>query len=110
MDMNQRYDKALEIHKTARLHLVDHIGNMVFATTPRYHQDAGVWHVPLLCRTERGSLPVGEMEFDNSGRLLTAPTAEQVEEIATQMLQATPTVVRAPRGELEEAGFRVVAP
>lgn len=109
MDLNTLADRAKDVQKAARLYLVDHIGNMTFPATPRYDGARDRWMVTILCETEKGSLPVGCMEFDGMGKLLNAPTAEQVEQVAAGMYQLTPVLVRGGREELEKAGFEVAA-
>lgn len=109
MDLNTLADKSTHVQKAARLYLVDNIGNMTFPATPRYDGSRDRWIVTILCETDKGSLPVGCMEFDAMGALLNTPTAEQVEEVAAGMYQLTPVLVRGGREELEKAGFEVAA-
>lgn len=58
--------------------LLDNVGHMTHPGTPSFDPQDQRWHVPVYCRTERGSVVVGDVELDREGHIVFAPSQEQM--------------------------------
>jgi hypothetical protein len=61
-----------------RKYLYDNVGHLTTAGTPRFDAKTGTWKVPVLCKTERGILIVGEFVLDKKGKFLNVPTKQEM--------------------------------
>ncbi|MBI4710590.1 MAG: hypothetical protein HY759_05770 [Nitrospirae bacterium] len=64
---------ALKICEKVRKYLYENIGHMTTAGTPKYDLKENVWKVPVLCKTERGIIIVGEFHVDKNGNFTNIP-------------------------------------
>ena len=60
----------MEIYEKVRKYLYDNVGHMTTPGTPRFDSKTEKWKVPVLCKTERGILIVGEFSLDKKVVLL----------------------------------------
>jgi hypothetical protein len=90
-------------------YLVDHVGDMVSPGQPRW--DAGLcrWQVPILCRTPKGVLPVGEFLLDERGDSISVPDPAGMIRVLNGQLERLPYLVYGDRSELERKGVEVVS-
>lgn len=58
--------------------LLDNVGHMTHPGNGSFDPASQRWHVPIYCRTERGSLEVGDVELDRDGHIIFAPSKEQM--------------------------------
>ncbi len=68
----------MEIYEKVRKYLYENIGHMTTAGTPRYDLAENLWKVPVLCKTERGIIIVGEFHLDKNGNFVNIPTKEEM--------------------------------
>lgn len=68
----------MEIHEKVRKYLYENIGHMTTAGMPRYDLSENLWKVPVLCKTERGIIIVGEFHLDKNGNFVNIPTKEEM--------------------------------
>jgi hypothetical protein len=68
----------LEIYEKVRKYLYENIGHLTTAGTPRFDLNQNVWKIPVLCKTERGILIVGEFQVDKDGKFVNIPTKEEM--------------------------------
>jgi len=61
-----------------RDYLLDNVGHLTFPGKPSFCQAQQHWLVPVYCRTGRGDVVVGDVELDRDGRLLYAPSREEM--------------------------------
>jgi len=66
--------KDMEIYEKVKKYLYGNIGHLTTAGTPRYDVKENAWKVPVLCKTERGIIVIGEFELDKDGNFLNIPT------------------------------------
>ena len=64
----------MEIYEKVRKYLYENIGHLATAGTPRYDLVEKLWKVPVLCKTERGIIIVGEFLLDNESNFVNIPT------------------------------------
>jgi hypothetical protein len=58
--------------------LLDNVGHMTYPGNPSFDAKAQHWLVPICCRTEGGSLVVGDVELDREGHIIFAPSKEEL--------------------------------
>jgi hypothetical protein len=58
--------------------LLDNIGHMTYPGNPSFDQITQHWFVPILCRTERGSMVVGDVKLDDQGHVIHAPGRDEI--------------------------------
>ncbi len=61
-----------------RNYLLDNVGHMTYPGIPSFDPAGQRWFVPICCRSERGSLVVGDVEVDSQGHILFAPSREEM--------------------------------
>ena len=61
-----------------RDYLLDNVGHMTHPGNASFDPVGQRWHVPILCRTEQGSVVVGDVELDSQGHILFAPSREEM--------------------------------
>ena len=58
--------------------LLDNVGHMTFPGTPSFDPNTQHWSVPVFCRTDQGDVVVGDIELDNAGHIVFAPSKQQM--------------------------------
>lgn len=58
--------------------LLDNVGHMTYPGRASYDRVSARWFVPIYCRTERGAIVVGDVELDNRGHVVFAPSREEM--------------------------------
>ena len=58
--------------------LLDNVGHMTHPGNASFDHPTQRWFVPVYCRTERGSIVVGDVELDRDGHILFAPSREEM--------------------------------
>ena len=58
--------------------LLDNVGHLTHPGNPSFDARTQRWLVPIYCRTERGSMVVGDVELDRDGHILFAPSREEL--------------------------------
>ena len=58
--------------------LLDNVGHLAHPGNPSFDAKTRRWHVPVYCRTERGSRVVGDVELDREGHVIFAPSKEEM--------------------------------
>jgi hypothetical protein len=61
-----------------RNYLLDNVGHMTYPGTASFDAATQRWFVPIYCRTERGAVVVGDVELDNKGHILFAPSRDEM--------------------------------
>ncbi|HLW65772.1 MAG TPA: hypothetical protein VKS79_10670 [Gemmataceae bacterium] len=64
--------------KRVRDYLLDNVGHMTYPGRPSFVPDSKRWFVPILCRTDRGVKVVGDVELDQQGHIVFAPSREEM--------------------------------
>jgi hypothetical protein len=65
---------------TARVrdYLLDNVGHLTYPGRASFDPKNQRWFVPIYCRTERGDVVVGDVELDNGGHIVFAPSREEM--------------------------------
>ena len=58
--------------------LLDNVGHMTHPGNPSFDAKTQRWLVPIYCRTDGGSLVVGDVELDRDGHIVFAPSKEEL--------------------------------
>ncbi len=79
-------EKIQSIVRAARQYLLHNIGNLTLPGMPQFDAERQAWRVPILCQTEWGMLRAGEMLLDDAGKILSAPTREEIGQTVEKLL------------------------
>ena len=89
----------MEIYEKVRKYLYENIGHMTTAGTPKYDLKENTWKVPVLCKTERGIIIVGEFHVDKNGNFVNIPTKEEMlKTIKNEMKKTSISILRNKKG------------
>ena len=58
--------------------LLDNIGHMTHPGQASFDPVSQHWFVPVYCRTSRGPVVIGDIELDQLGHILFAPSREEM--------------------------------
>jgi hypothetical protein len=61
-----------------REYLLDNVGHMTFPGQASFDNSRCRWFVPVFCRTEHGAVVVGDVELDQQGHIMYAPSQEDL--------------------------------
>lgn len=61
-----------------RDYLLDNVGHMTYPGNASSDATTQRWHVPVFCRTARGSVVIGDVEVDGQGHIIFAPGREEM--------------------------------
>lgn len=70
--------------------LRDNVGHLTFPGNASFDLATQRWFVPIYCRTARGAVVMGEVELDEQGRIVFAPSREEM------LARLAETAVSAP--------------
>jgi hypothetical protein len=99
--------EALIVEK-AQDYLSDHVGELTVPGAPIFDAATRRWRVPVLCKSAKGILPVGEILFDEVGNLVAVADKEQMLRVLNTQLARLPFLVFGDKDELEKKGVQVV--
>ncbi len=98
-----------QVSSKVQQYLWSEIGHMTGPGTPRFDEAAHIWHVSVLCDTERGIFPIGEIQLDEALNFIQLPSRAELEDAALRLLRAIPVLVYADPDELRAKGFTPVS-
>ncbi len=61
-----------------RDYLLDNIGHMTYPGNASFNPATQRWFVPIHCRTEQGTVVVGDVELDSQGHIVFAPSRDEI--------------------------------
>jgi hypothetical protein len=61
-----------------RNYLLDNVGHMTYPGNASFDPASQRWFVPVYCRTQRGAVVVGDVAVDLQGRIVFAPSREEM--------------------------------
>lgn len=59
-------------------YLLDNVGHMTYPGRASLDLKTQHWFVPIFCRTERGTVVVGDVELDKEGHIVFAPSKQEM--------------------------------
>ena len=59
-------------------YLLNNVGHMTYPGNPSFDRATQHWLVPIRCRTECGGVTVGDVELDREGRMVFAPSRDEL--------------------------------
>lgn len=97
------------IHDKVRDYLTDHVGELAAPGTPVWDASRRQWRVPVLCRTPKGILPVGEFVLDEAGGFVAIPDKGEMVRVLEAQTARLPFLVFGQKDDPERKGVQVVA-
>ncbi len=98
----------MEIYEKVKKYLYENIGNLTTPGTPRFDLKTETWKVPVLCKTERGILIVGEFTLDKDGDFKNIPTKQEMLKTVETEISKLPFLFYGDKKELEEKDIKPV--
>lgn len=95
----------MEVREKVRRYLYHNVGNMVTAGRPVFDLKTYNWHVPVLCKTDRGIFVVGEFQLDKELSFVFIPTKEEMLTILNAQLNQMLTLVASKPDEVRLKGL-----
>jgi len=98
----------MEIYEKVRKYLYENIGHMTTAGTPRIDLIENIWKVPVLCKTERGIIIVGEFHLDKDGNFINIPTKKEMLKTVELEMDKMPFLYYGTKKELDKQKIKPV--
>lgn len=77
------------IFQKVQVYLTDYIGELTSPGRPIFDAANRRWRVPVLCKTTKGVLLVGEFLLDEEGNFIAVPDKEQMLRVLKAQLERT---------------------
>lgn len=81
---------------------------MTTAGTPRIDLIENIWKVPVLCKTERGIIIVGEFHLDKDGNFINIPTKKEMLKTVELEMDKMPFLYYGTKKELDKQKIKPV--
>jgi hypothetical protein len=98
----------MEIYEKVKKYLYEHIGHLTTAGTPRFDIIENIWKVPVLCKTERGIIIVGEFHLDKDSNFTNIPTKEEMLKTVELEMNKLPFLYYGTKKEMDEQKIKPV--
>ncbi|GBE35781.1 hypothetical protein BMS3Bbin06_02325 [bacterium BMS3Bbin06] len=98
----------MEIYEKVKKYLYENIGHLTTPGTPRFDLKTETWKVPVLCKTERGILIVGEFTLEKDGDFINIPTKQEMLKTVETEISKLPFLFYGDKKELEEKDIKPV--
>ena len=98
----------MEIYEKVKRYLYENIGHLTAPGTPRFDLKTEIWKVPVLCKTERGILIVGEFTLDKKGEFINIPTKQEMLKTVEIEISKLPFLVYGEREDFEAKDIKPV--
>lgn len=98
----------MEVYEKVRKYLYENAGHLTTPGTPRFDTKTEIWKVPVLCKTERGILIVGEFSLDKNGEFINIPTKQEMLKIVEMEISKLPFLFYGDKKDLENKDVKPV--
>ena len=98
----------MEIYEKVKKYLFENIGHLTTPGTPRFDVKNQIWKVPVLCKTDRGLLIIGEFSLDNKGNFTKIPTKQEMLKTVEMEVSDIPYLFYGNKKELEDKNIKPV--
>lgn len=98
----------MEIYEKVKKYLYENIGHLSAPATPRFDLKNQIWKVPVLCKTEKGILIVGEFQLDKDGNFISIPNKEDMAKIAEVEFDKLPFLFYGKKEEIKKRYIKVI--
>jgi len=95
----------MEAREKVRQYLYRNVGNLVTAGRSVFDLKNHYWHVPVLCKTDRGIFIVGEFKLDQELNFVFIPTKQEMLKVLNAQLKRTLTLVNEEPDEVRQRGL-----
>ncbi len=99
----------MEVYEKVRKYLYENIGHLTTAGTPRLDLSENIWKIPVLCKTERGILIVGEFHVDKDGNFVNIPTKEEMLKTVEIEISKLPFLFYGTKKDMDRQKVKPVA-
>jgi len=99
----------MEIYEKVRKYLYENIGHLTTPGTPKFDLKLQIWKVPVLCKTEKGILIVGEFRLDKEGNFVNLPTKEEMLKVVELEKRYLPFLFYGKKNDLKRKDIEVTA-
>lgn len=96
-------------HEKVRKHLQRHVGHLVTAGRGVFDARQRHWHVPVLAKTDRGILPIGEFELDEELNFVVMATKAELMAVLRRQVEHAATLVLESPEEVASRGLTPVS-
>lgn len=98
----------MEIYEKVRKYLYESIGHLTTPGTPRFDLKNKTWKVPVLCKTEKGILIVGEFQLDKDGNFISIPTKKEMAKVVEIEFNKIPFLFYGKREMIKERDIEII--
>lgn len=98
----------MEIYEKVRKYLYENIGHLTTPGMSRFDVKNEIWKVPVLCKTDRGILVVGEFALDKDGNFIRIPTKEEMLKTVDMELSRLPYLFYGDKKNLQDKDIEPV--
>ena len=98
----------MEIFEKVKKYLYTNVGHLVAPGTPRFDHAQKIWKVPVLCKTERGIIIVGEFHVGEDGSFLNVPTREEMVRVVELEVEKLPFLFYGSKKQMTEERIKPV--
>ena len=98
----------MEIYEKVRKYLYENIGHLTSPGTPKFDFKSQIWKVPVLCKTERGILIVGEFCLDKKGEFISIPSKQDMLRLLKLEVKNIPFLFYGEKKTLDDNNIQAV--
>ena len=98
----------MEIYEKVRKYLYENMGHLTTPGTPKFDLKSQIWKVPVLCKTEKGILIIGEFHLDKEGNFVNLPTKEEMLKVVELEIENLPFLFYGKKDDLKKKNIKAI--